>query len=172
MTALSAPGLARAADAADSPAPVATSGHWYGWQTLAVDAVAVGGLILNIERSTGETGLTNAAALPAALFWLGGPSIHAMHRRWAVAGASLALRIAVPILVGLNTGLTPEHEFSGREAGWGAIGGAVAIALLDGALAWESGGSQATAPPRAALAVGPTASVTSSGAQVGLVGVF
>ncbi len=93
--------VARAAQAA--PEPVQPEGAWYGYQTLASDAAAfalittgmlVGG---NVDSAALALGL----GIPGgALYFGGGPLIHAGHGDGPGAWSSLLRRVLIPLSVG------------------------------------------------------------------------
>jgi hypothetical protein len=125
-----------------APAPPAPTGtaprRWYGWQTLAVDAVAVGTLTLTfVERDHGHGGIPTVGLVPATLFWLGGPSLDAIHHRWPVAAVNLAARIAIPLLVPFAMGVQ-NAEWSNRRAAWSAVGAMAGVGLVDAAFDWDT----------------------------------
>jgi hypothetical protein len=115
-------------------APSTESLRWYGWQTLALDTAAVGALALDIGHS--PQGITNAGAIPIAIFCLGAPGLHLYHHRWGGAAFSLAMRVAVPTLAAFAFGIR-DNDWSNRDAAWGIVGGMVVVSLLDAALAWQ-----------------------------------
>lgn len=92
-------GPARAAQPSSTPA----GSEWYGWQTLASDAVAAalltsGGLMLR-ARDGGDDPAPGAVAVAASgmgTYALGAPIVHAAHRRYGAAGLSLAARVLAP----------------------------------------------------------------------------
>jgi hypothetical protein len=67
--------------------------RWYGWQTLAVDAVAVASFAYGAEHEQGELILGSLA-----VFVLAPPIVHLTHDRLGAAGGSLLVRLAVPAL--------------------------------------------------------------------------
>jgi hypothetical protein len=134
--------------------------HWYGWQTLLVDA---GSVVL--------LALPNAAGV--FTYALGTPIVHAAHGKWGTGLGSLGLRVGLPLLLGLtglmigslspSAGNTPIPVIDGGLIG--LTGGMVAASAIDAAwLAWEpvraSGGAKGgglpplTVVPMIALPVG------------------
>jgi hypothetical protein len=96
------------------PADQDAEKHWYGWQTLLVDAVSI-------------------AAMPAAGvgfggYLLGAPIVHATHDRWGIAAASLGLRVALPV-AGAIAGLKFANcapQMANTEGGdWCGVGEAI-----------------------------------------------
>ncbi len=57
--------------------------HWYGWETLTVDAVSIAAMPL--------------AGVGVGGYLLGAPIVHAAHDRWGAAATSLGMRVALPI---------------------------------------------------------------------------
>lgn len=111
---------------------------WYGWQTLAVDAVAVGAMIMSVSAAPSASEGAAALVLPAhlldaderpdataavgaslALYTLRPAFVHAAHGRGAQALASPAIRALAPA-VGTFAGLC-----------YGLVG-AVIVSSLDG----------------------------------------
>jgi hypothetical protein len=122
-----------------APAPAGTAPRrWYGWQTLALDALAVGALTLTfVQRDQGHGGIPNVGLVPVTLFWFGGPSLDAIHHRWPVAAVNLAARIAIPLLATFAVGVQ-NAEWSNRRAAWTAVGAMAAVSLVDAAFDWDT----------------------------------
>jgi hypothetical protein len=117
--------------AAPTPQP-----RWYGWQTLAVDALCAGALGLDLHANA-PYGFDDRGSVPFVGLELGAPIIHAVHHRWAHAAVSLAARIVIPSLVALATGIQ-DNDWSNRDASWGFVGGALAVGAVDAALSWDA----------------------------------
>jgi hypothetical protein len=130
------------------PPPPPTEARWYGYQTLIADTVvlgAVGGAIFATD--TTKEGAVTTLLLGAVGFGLSGPVIHLAHGRVGAAAGTLALRIAVPVLVA-NIGAEaqdcsrrPGQDYGNCGTGGfllGALVGGAAVAALDAvALGWE-----------------------------------
>jgi hypothetical protein len=134
----------------DSAAPAR---RWYGWQTLSLDGAALGlglaGARLGQEHEALGITLGGGGFMTYAL---GGPAIHWAHERRIAAGASLAVRIGLPLLssgllVAADAGRCtasgePEHEGYCRHRNEAAVIAAVlsgvAASAFDAAvLGWE-----------------------------------
>jgi hypothetical protein len=160
--------------------------HWYGWQTLAMDAAWVGLLgiavtAIAVDPAFNDEGAPNAVAIIAMVpavptYLFGAPIVHAAHGHWDRAGASLALRIGAPIVLGyLGSGLgtltcpgkasdTSNYHCVNGATGAGAIAGLVAAISLDAALL-----ARERVPNRpSAGGWSPTVSLNRSGFSVGL----
>jgi len=86
--------------------------HWYGWETLTVDAVSVAAMPL--------------AGVGVAGYLVGAPIVHAAHDRWGAAAASLGLRVALPI-AGAYAGVALANCGNSQRASedWCGLGEAV-----------------------------------------------
>lgn len=164
--------------------------HWYGWQTLTFDGVAIGGGI-----GLGELGVKDPE-----LFWLGTyalapPVVHLAHGRVGIAFADLGLRVGVPVAttaIGYAIACRGEQNLDHLEAcatGFGlglVIGYGAAVAIDAAVLAREDVG---IAPPgtdddasralereqrkrAAAPSIFPDVGVGQNRASVGLRGTF
>jgi hypothetical protein len=105
--------------------------QWIGWQTLAVDSVAIGVPIL--LRTGGPI-----LAVSGAVFAFGSPIVHFVRGDVAKGFGSVALRVTLPLL-GYLVG-TGFHPLTGDvESGVvGAAGGAVCASAVDASLlGWE-----------------------------------
>lgn len=135
--------------AVESPAPQRR--HWYGWQTALVDAASLGlgATVLGLSGNTGGSSDGNVAGpLIVSSYALGGPTVHAAHGQWAMAGASLGLRLGAPAAGALSGYLVgyaacPHDDqsdvpCSAVGAGFGLIAGAATALIVDSAvLAYE-----------------------------------
>lgn len=178
--------IAPAAPAAPLPTPVVRSGwddperKWYGWQLLINDFVALGTLAgAAAAGARGNAAL--AVIVPAGLVYdLGSPTIHWLHGRKAIAGASLGLRAGVPFagaLLGLVlAGCVGDRSSSANTCrsqggGYGALAGFAAATAIDASLfAFD-------APPSEKLGAGgvswgPLLMPQDGGVTLGAVGVF
>jgi hypothetical protein len=160
---------AAAQPATTAPAPPPELAHdggtrWYGYQTLAVDAVALGVLALAVEGDDSEVawlGLGLAVAGPAM--------VHATHGRTSAAVGSSLLRLGA-VAAGLSIGAAletcgPEAHSTCRVEGAmiGALVGWGTAAVIDGVV---------VARERRAPRVVPTFATTGDGVRVGLGGRF
>ncbi len=88
--------------------PPALPTRWYGWQTLASDAGALG--LFGVFLAADGTNAAHASAgvplgvASGALFLLGPPVIHLWRGQPRAGFASLGLRVALPLLGGLIVG--------------------------------------------------------------------
>ena len=111
--------------------------HWYGWQTLLVDA--------------GSVALMPLAGAGFVTYAVGPAIVHASHGRGGPALASLLLRISMPLVlavigVEIANATTPSNQngdFSPGPivgAGYGLLVGVLgAMAIDDAVIAWEPG---------------------------------
>lgn len=144
---------ARADDGRDAPAPP-TRSHWYGWQTLGVDALA-GVFVPAMALATDARALNLVAA---GGYFLGAPAIHFAHDRpWHALG-SLGLRATTPLLgAGIGEAIASANcdgrGLCGIGAGTvGAIIGAGAAVAIDAAfLAHERVADEPTAAAAAGV---------------------
>jgi hypothetical protein len=85
------------ADLARADAGV-TRRHWYGWQTLVVDAIPALGLIgvAANQRSSDTDGIVIALV---TTYFLGGPIVHAAHGHVGKALLSVGIRSLGPLLI-------------------------------------------------------------------------
>jgi hypothetical protein len=181
-----APAVAPAAVPPPRAPPKSRSGlddaerNWYGWQLLINDFVALG--TLGGAAAAGVRGNTAlAVVIPAAIVYdLGSPTIHWLHGRRGIAGASLGVRAGVPfvgVMIGAAlAGCANDHSSSANTcrsqgAGYGALAGFAAATALDASLfAFD-------APPvemRGASHIGwrPVVTLRDGGAMVGAAGLF
>ena len=163
-------------------APARTT-EWYGWQTLASDAVSLGSIPLELSSASPSASYLFFASLSG--YALGAPAIHVAHGHWRLAGEDLALRVGavtVGSLLGAALGKpgTPSGcdgmrasclPDNGNGLFVGATIGAVAAALLDASLLARDARPAETAPTPA-FAWLPSASLVSGGATAGVGGTF
>jgi len=158
----------RAGAVADTPHE-----HWYGWQTLSVDALPAG-LFVGAIVADGERGSTFLIT-GSSTFALGAPLVHVLHERPLIGLASFGLRVGLPLL-GLAIGLpfadlSPSPampDMADEDASIGAtpiivgglLGAATASALDAGFLAYDT-------PPRRS-ATSETSSALPLGVSLGL----
>ena len=109
---------------------------WYGWQTLAVDAVAVGSLLIGTTFHEGSAPLATTAV---AIYATGPVVIHLAHGSVGSGLGSLALRIGLPFVGYLAGAYLQRSNMGGSESGTlGFVAAAGAAAALDAAfLGWD-----------------------------------
>ena len=141
-----APVFAPRAPVADTPAGETKESRWYGWQTLAVDAVAMTAFAYGIERGAGDVFSSDRGGEAFAYggfgaYLLGGPAMHLIHDRPGSALGSFGLRMAAP-LVGMYAGSAMAgcgHSSTNRdgepcgltESGIGIVVGAGTAIAID-----------------------------------------
>ena len=123
--------------------------HWYGWQTLLVDAATVALAATVGTVDSGDRQVENViAGMVLVPYALGGPVVHAAHGQWGRAGASLGLRLGAPTVGALGGYLvgsascarpdTSDVPCAAVGAGLGLLAGGAAAIILDAAvLAYE-----------------------------------
>ena len=138
--------------------------RWNGYQTLAVDALALGVLALAVEEDAREV-----AWLGLGLATVGPAMVHAAHGRTPAAVGSSLLRLGA-VAAGLSIGAAletcgPEAHSTCRVEGAmiGALVGWGAAAVIDGVM---------VARERPARRVVPILAATGDGVRVGLGGRF
>lgn len=138
--------------------------RWYGYQTLAVDALALGVLALAVEEDDPEV-----AWVGLGLATVGPALVHAAHNRTTAAVGSSLLRVGA-VAAGLSIGAAlescgPDAHSTCRAEGAmiGALIGWGTAALIDGVV---------VAREQRARRVVPTFAATGDGVRVGLGGRF
>jgi hypothetical protein len=148
-------GRASAADATESASNRSPSGdtraarHWYGYQILILDALAVTAVLVDEAADWG-----GAAAIPAGfLYVVGPPSMHSLgHDREGAALGSLVLRLSLPIGGAVGAAVSCDGDECVANAGTGLVLGAALATLIDaGILGWKD------------VKVRPTASISRTG---------
>ncbi len=171
--------------------------HWYGWQTLSLDAASFTLAALGTQRFDEHraSGLT-LSALGFGGYVLGAPAVHWSHARPGSAALSLGLRVGVPLLsVGvLSAGSSAscparstrddEHYCEHMETTLLVVGSVsmLAVSLVDAvAVAWDGPGVRTFGAAGTArrstqaswLSWTPVVGFEGSrGGQLGLVGAF
>jgi len=165
--------------AAEPSAPTMET-SWYGYQTLFVDAASLGVLVVGVAASNDALG-----ALGIAGYALGGPSIHAAHKRSGAVAGSLALRLGLPLAAGgIGYAAASAHkcetDSDGNGCDWAGLAGIVTVgfsvfigmtvaSIVDAAaLAHESIPASPATKPTLGFAVAPTR----GGATLGASGTF
>lgn len=112
---------------------------WYGYQTFAADALAV-----TLFLAAGDSSAAGWAV--AGLYVLGGPTVHALHRRPGAVAGSLALRIVVPFIgaaLGAATADCSKRVVNDENCDFGpgligfGFGLGVAMILDSALIAWD-----------------------------------
>ncbi len=176
---LSVPVRAPTSPPPSAPTRAVADRNWYGWQLLINDFVALGSLGAAAVAGVHDKALF-AVIIPVAIVYdLGGPTIHWLHQRRSIAGASFGVRAGVPgigVLVGMALASCGNANSSGSQAcrsrggGYGALGGFAVATALDAALfGWDAPQREL---PRAGLALTPTLTPLDGGAAAGVVGTF
>jgi hypothetical protein len=159
----------------------ASSGSWYGYQTLITDGVS---LTLGFAASK-LGGWAGAASFGTYL--LGAPIVHAVNGRPAMLAASLGTRLLSPVLGGIS-GMAIGAAVDGCRGGGdyvcggfiggaviGAVSGLVAAVALDAAV-YSRVHPEAPPPARQGWngkpTLAPTVAASTTGGTVGLGGVF
>jgi hypothetical protein len=144
--------LAEGPDAAPPPAAAETkapaTSTWYGYQTLATDAVA-GLLAIPALTSSSSATQQGFGVGTAVMYGVGAPLVHFSHGRVGAGFADLGIRAAAPLLgalVGFAAGGGGFASIGGAVEGFGVgMGGAVAV---DAALlAYDPASTDAPAAP-------------------------
>jgi hypothetical protein len=146
--------MLRACSNAEREALLRSRAHetWYGWQTLSVDAVAIGTLLLGAAivttRPPSPTPIQGTrpvafAAVSMGLFVAGPPVVHLAHGKLVRGLASVGLRLVLP-LAGFAIGYLasgPLRSGAGSTltdgAVGGVLGGAGAMAADAAVLGWD-----------------------------------
>jgi hypothetical protein len=135
--------------------------QWYGWQTLAADAGALGAGLM----TKGATGNSTAAVLVfGSGYAFGAPVVHLVHGSPLKAGASFALRLALPTFGGLVGSSLESCDFKctgGVYMVSGVLIGYVAAVTLDSVVI-----ARERVPTTARVV--PTMGATRHGAWVGV----
>lgn len=144
--------------------------EYYGWQVLGADmASLLVGLAITDSGTGALTGMTGYA--------LGGPIIHATHRNYGTAVASLGLRLGLPMAGGLMGRGVYSIEHEGED--WdvlaymaaGVVLGAITAAMLDWAiLGWTDKHAPSPREPRHGLV--PQVTAGEHGVSLGVLGRF
>lgn len=125
------------------PAPSWSIAGWYGWQSLALDALA-----LAIPPATNQLheddwmfGLGHSHIATRAMigvFVISGPSVHAAHRRWSRAALSAAARLLIPLAFGAAGHTVLTGDGGGDLTEPAALAGGVLVGVADAVLlGWD-----------------------------------
>jgi hypothetical protein len=160
-----------------------TESHWYGGQTLGVDAVALGMFVVGAASLGGS----NSQTLATTMLWtsgitylVGGPIVHAGHARYGMAVADLGVRAGAPVVLG-GTGLLLGALAGSNQGGWGSLyggllGGVVGLGVGAITASVVDAASLANEPVHKRVETGmswvPVAAPVKGGATAGLVGRF
>lgn len=147
---------------------------WYGWQTLLVDGA---GLLVGALAASNESG--GMAGVALLNYSIGAPIVHAAHGEGIRALASVGLRTAVPMAVGLLAyGISDNSGDESAFYSGVALGALGAMAIDAGVLAYEEHcgcerDAKATKKNVAkSFTITPTVAPRSGGATLGVVGSF
>lgn len=134
----------------DRRAPVEGGGlkkRWYGWQTLSVDAAALGlGILVGVATASDSRRVSTAGVLtPLLPSVFGSPIVHYLHGRAGTGLASFGLRLGIPAagaLLGATLAECPayatQYECGSQRALQGATIAMMATITADATLlAWE-----------------------------------
>lgn len=172
---------ASATETTPDATPARAKEHWYGWQTLGTDGVAV--MLASGALATG--GDAAFWELSIGTFALGAPIVHAAHGRPLVALGDFVLRLGVPF-VGMYLGAQIDAHSAWKCDGdiacgpsdtatitGGLIGGVAVSALDAGVFAFEPPAPEkhrvlASNGPR----LWPSIALTPRGGRAALVGSF
>jgi hypothetical protein len=143
----------------------------YRMQTLAVDGITAGLFIGSVESH--DSILSNhLLELGIAGLLVGAPTVHLLHGRWKSAGATVALRITLPLVgawIGGQIGPTREQcgdcSAQDQHAAEGAGLGVLAAMALD---TWLLAGDDDARTP----AIVPSVRATNNGVSLGFSGRF
>jgi hypothetical protein len=159
-------------DRDEPPAPVKHPRHWYGWQTLIVDGIALPFLVTGV--ATHSIGTLVAGGL---IYQWGPPIVHWGHRRVGRGFGSFGIRFIMPLLGGAisisTAGCSRTEDCWARTVDIGFAAGMVGAAAIDaGLLAWEPRPSRYAGEPgpSRALALSPAVNVTNSALSLDLRG--
>ncbi len=133
----------------------------YRLQTAIADASVLGLALLGPKSGHGGA----LGALAVTTFAIGAPLVHVYHHQMARAGASLALRIGLPLLglvIGSALGKSKCGEYCDNDAdvvgaGFGALGGAILASVIDTAYLARGEPGEPTPPIPPSAAAGPSA---------------
>jgi hypothetical protein len=171
----------------DNAPEVEPAVHWYGWQTLLVDAAGPAAL-LTARAAVGPSFPSTVGpafwVAGASTYALGAPVVHAAHGQWGRAAGSLGLRLGLPLGAALVGYGIAQATFQGGDGGddhggaratvlnlftlGGGLAGAITASFVDAyALAYEPETRASDKP-----VVAPTVSLVRGGGSVGLAGQF
>jgi hypothetical protein len=171
------------ADDAVPPVAVPTPANGYRGQVIAADALAYGQIVTSMitEGPNGADTVLSDIARTGGIgtFLLGAPIVHVAHGNYGRAGASLGIRVLLP-LVGASVGASlatckPDDWFCGiNEATTGMFVGALAASVVDVAFMSGATNEPTTERPRPAtgLTLAPQVVATPNLAMLGLGGRF
>ena len=144
--------------------------HWYGWETLLLDAVAASMMVYGypLSRSADEPAEGEMLAAGVTLYATGAPVVHLAHGRsgW-LALASLGIRVSSAALafVSLLGAALDDEQTQGDIA---AAGFLIGPAVLDAALF----SNHTVVRKRQATGIGVSAAPVSGGFMTGVAGRF
>jgi hypothetical protein len=158
-----------------------TAATGYRLQVLAVDAAGAGLLFL-AGALEGEDGRDTTASdtlrlMGGGTFLFGGPIVHVSHGANGRGAASLALRVALPViggLIGKSMADCPNGQLlcGFDESLGGMLVGAVAASVVDVSVLAGAPAAESPAPPRPGFVVAPRLVATPNVAMLGVGGQF
>jgi hypothetical protein len=171
----------------EAPSPT----RWYGWQTLAVDAVSLGTSALGFALPSGVLFSSSGQALVGVGllgYAAGPPVVHGLHGHGGTAGVDVAIRVTAPFVLGLvGYGLEVASTPPCTGDGWcfrglggfgvGFLAGYAGAIVFDAAvLAREPAAVPQEVPhvawPRRKFWISPTLAPARHGMEAGLAGTF
>lgn len=170
------------AEEAGAEAPTSTP-HWYGYQTLASDGIALGIGLAGLS-TTGDARI-GLAGVGLASYGLGAPVIHLLRHAPGKAAGDLALRLLTPAATGVTAQLLVQQTTTSATTRdrvgiyAGAAGAAIAMAIDAAVLAREDVRPQFEIPRPAkvakkaeAMVLEPSVDFPKGGLSAGVHGVF
>jgi hypothetical protein len=132
-------GLGYTFQAASRPNPTWSIAGWYGWQSLALDvlALAIPPVTDQIHAADAKSRLGHrhiATGAMIGVYLLSGPSVHAAHRRWRRAALSTVARVLLPLAFGVLGRAVRTGDGGGDLMEAAALGGGVLASLGDAVL--------------------------------------
>ena len=156
-------------------------GGWYGWQSLAVDAVGLGmGLYfaanLNPPDDIGRP-LAMAIGPLATGAWIS-PIVHAFHGEWLMALADIGIRwVGVPVAglagsLGYCAATGAEADCIPNSIGWSILGGTLLAASIDAFVLSHESYEAADGATADALPLTPSLTITGESLSLSLSAAF
>ncbi len=127
------------------PESAASHRVWYGWQTVLVDALSIGGMVAAGVLESEELAWTGLG-----LVLVGAPVVHLGNNNYGAAAISFGMRVGSGLVTVGGVALAVNESF-GDDVGFGlavtvlGIAGAVASVVVDGSVL---GFDDVEAPPK------------------------
>lgn len=140
---------------------------WYGYQTLLVDGLFAGVLLIGVGTQTDEMVTTGGLG-----YVFGGPVVHWAHGEVGRGFGSFGFRLGLPLAGAILGSLVPSAG-SGGESGAGSAGfglGMTGAMVLDAALSFERVPVKEKKKKRQALELQPTLGWSPTTLSLGLAG--